>query len=112
MSHLKEAFDVPELVMKASPDEAGLALPASRYLREAAALEAAEKDTQELLSALAGSRAGKTVACEFAWADAPNPKEAIFALLDGQRVYDSRDLAVKMTGREPVLITIVARSNT
>jgi hypothetical protein len=43
------------------------------------------------------------------WADAADPAEALGALLDGALVYDSEDLALRVTGRRPVEVLIVAR---
>jgi len=43
------------------------------------------------------------------WADARSEEEAVHALLDGKKVYDSEELAIKVTGRQPAEIVIIAR---
>ena len=42
------------------------------------------------------------------WVCAGTPDSAITALLNGERVYDTEELAVRMTGRLPVEVKIVA----
>ena len=50
------------------------------------------------------------VAEEKVWVDAPDVKAALHALLDGKLVYDSEELAVRVTGRKPVQVQLIARS--
>jgi hypothetical protein len=52
------------------------------------------------------------VARRTVWADARTPEEALFGLLDGRLVYDTADVARRVTGREPIEVVIVAKTKT
>ena len=45
---------------------------------------------------------------EAVWVDARTPEEALFSLLDGRQVYDSRQVARCVTGRDAVKVKILA----
>jgi len=52
------------------------------------------------------------LARETVWADAEDAKGAIFSLLDGKRVYSSRQLGQALTGRDPIEVVIIAKRRT
>jgi len=56
----------------------------------------------------ARGRGEEAARVETVWVDARTPEEALFSLLDGRQVYDSRQVAKNVTGRDAVKVKILA----
>jgi len=118
VSHLQDAFEAsdPNAGMNSAYCPAVMSFttcaghPGVRYIRKDVALAASVRDVDEAVDCAMSRGLTAQVVGETVWVDAPTPKTAIFALLGGVRVYDSRELAFKMTGRGPICVRIIARS--
>ena len=118
MSHLSDAFNTsdPNALMNSAHCPMTMNFtpvaghPGARYIREDVALATAARDVDEAIDCAIARGFVTQVAGQTVWVDAPDPEVAIHNLLDGVRVYDSRDLAIMMTGRAPVCLRLIARS--